>query len=213
MYLKLRLTYPQARHIICAYNLKNEDQQQKNLYNSDYCDDGEIGAGRHLLKILHECDLTNRAVFVVRKCGEKLGPNRFIKITNAAKRALRKVNEIPDLVYLREDEPIQMTHRKRTVQYQDDQDEGYKRVQHTNYRSMSRSYRRRMSGRYHTTTRNPRGRKQGRPPFNSGTKRSSPQSGDKRSRQSNEEQEEHFSESDAETQQKFVFSAPDDIDE
>ena len=79
-YLKIKLLHPSARHIMCAYNLPGIETY---IYR-DYCDDQEVGAGRKMLQILEENDITHKAVFVVRYIGQgKMGPKRFQVITDA----------------------------------------------------------------------------------------------------------------------------------
>ena len=86
-YLKLRILHPRARHIICAYILENvQDPEQMN-----FCDDGEIAAGRILLKLLQENNMQKRAIFALRYFGEnKIGNERFSCIQSAVESALRK---------------------------------------------------------------------------------------------------------------------------
>ena len=43
----------------------------------DSQDDGEPGAGRALLELLESNSLNNICVFVTRKCGVKMGSERF----------------------------------------------------------------------------------------------------------------------------------------
>ena len=51
-YLKMRLCYPKARHIICAYIVETEGEEQHHCQNC--CDDGEHGAGNKLLEYMIE---------------------------------------------------------------------------------------------------------------------------------------------------------------
>ena len=86
MYLKVKLIHPSADHVICAYST---DFDQNELFNSDFCDDGEHGAGRQLLNYMKEKDIHNRVIFVVRFFGgEKLGTKRFECILKAAESVL-----------------------------------------------------------------------------------------------------------------------------
>ena len=79
-YIKMKLSYPHARHTVCAYNLAGE----KWYNNRDYWDDGEPGAGRALLKLLTEYELEDRVVFVNRYYGGvKMGADRFACYSNA----------------------------------------------------------------------------------------------------------------------------------
>ena len=86
-YLKLRLIHPRARHIICAYILKNIDTPE----NKNFCDDDEISAGRILLDILQNNQMENRVIFVIRYFGEnKIGQDRFKCIRQAAESVLEQ---------------------------------------------------------------------------------------------------------------------------
>ena len=81
MYLKVKLLHPAANHVICAYQTDLDD-----IFNCDFCDDGEHGAGRTLLTFMKDNNLTNRVIFVVRYYGgSKLGPARFECIVKAAR--------------------------------------------------------------------------------------------------------------------------------
>ena len=62
-YLKMRLCHPKARHIICAYAIKSEEEKFFDAHG--YCDDGEHGAGIKLLQMLEENCIEQRVVFVV----------------------------------------------------------------------------------------------------------------------------------------------------
>ena len=65
-----------ATHVTAAYNLTN---------SKGYQDDGEYGAGYHLLRMLDDTFQQNIAVFVVRVYGgTNLGPQRFECILDIA---------------------------------------------------------------------------------------------------------------------------------
>ena len=67
-YSKLKIVHAGARHIVCAFSIPGAEKHHCN----DYCDDGETGAGRMLLNMMMENNITSRAIFVVRHChGEK----------------------------------------------------------------------------------------------------------------------------------------------
>ena len=84
-YIKLRMIQPTARHIVCAYWVKDAEI----CYQKDYHDDGEPGAGRQLLQLLKENLCEDTVVFVARKYGGiRMGPNRFSCYVNAACNAL-----------------------------------------------------------------------------------------------------------------------------
>ena len=84
IYMKLKLLYPESRHIACAYIIPGEIQ-----FCSDYQDDGEPGAGRALLQILKDNKLENQVVFVIRRYGgTRLGATRFSCYKQAALESL-----------------------------------------------------------------------------------------------------------------------------
>lgn len=73
-YYRIKLKYPAATHISCAYRLPGNNGPQ----NQDFCDDGEHGAGRTMLNLLKSEKLMNIAIFMVRIYGGKnIGPARF----------------------------------------------------------------------------------------------------------------------------------------
>ncbi|XP_061179611.1 protein IMPACT homolog [Saccostrea echinata] len=65
--------YACANHNILVYRFK--DAQGR--VHDGYCDNGEYGAGRRMLKVLVERDVLNVAVVISRKNGRHLGPRRF----------------------------------------------------------------------------------------------------------------------------------------
>ena len=88
VYKKIKLIKPDARHIVCAYWIK-EDSSTPPQYIKDFQDDGEPGAGRVLLDILEDRNLNETAIFVARKYGgTKMGADRFTMYSYAAKSAL-----------------------------------------------------------------------------------------------------------------------------
>ena len=84
-YLKLRLIHPKARHIVCVFNLPHTGFQYH-----DYCDDGDFGVGRQILKIMEESDITSKAIFIVRYAGEKLDQDRFPTYIEAVEKLFYK---------------------------------------------------------------------------------------------------------------------------
>ena len=83
LYVKVKLMQPMARHVVCAYWIEGEGDQIQ--YSQDYCDDGEISAGRKLLDFMIQNDLKCRVLFVARKYGGvRMGPSRFECYTSAA---------------------------------------------------------------------------------------------------------------------------------
>ena len=83
VYLKTRLLHPKARHIICAFNLPQHGPQYQ-----DYCDDEEYSSARKILQKMVKADILNKAIYVVRYCGEKLGQVRYDLYLNAAENAM-----------------------------------------------------------------------------------------------------------------------------
>ena len=65
LYIKAKLMQPAARHIVCAYYLPGCESH----YNQNFCDDGEHGAGRHILDFMVKNNFINKVVFVSRKYG------------------------------------------------------------------------------------------------------------------------------------------------
>ena len=92
-YIKMRLIQPEARHIVCAYWI---DYPEK-CYAMDFCDDGEPASGRLLLDVLTSNGLKGKAIFVARKYGgTRMGADRFICYSQAAKSALGLTDETQD---------------------------------------------------------------------------------------------------------------------
>ena len=86
-YKQLKLQYPESDHAILAYKVKDYD---------GYHDDGEHGAGQRLLKILHDRNTTNTALFVTREFGGiHLGVRRFVYIEKVAREVLDLVAAEP----------------------------------------------------------------------------------------------------------------------
>ena len=84
-YMKMRLCYPKARHIMCAYLVEGEEYYQ----TRGYCDDGEHAAGLRILQYLIENGFQARVVFVIRQySGRKIGQDRFLCIQRAVTQCL-----------------------------------------------------------------------------------------------------------------------------
>ena len=58
-YMKMKLCFPTARHIVCAYALDYD-----NPLHSDYVDDDETGAGRIILEMMRRSGIKNRVIFL-----------------------------------------------------------------------------------------------------------------------------------------------------
>ena len=86
-YFKLRICYPKARHIVCAYFLDNVTKNQ--CKQRGFCDDGEHGAGAQLLKFMEESNLHHRAIFVARYYSHKIGQDRFKSLIKAARQCMK----------------------------------------------------------------------------------------------------------------------------
>ena len=85
-YMKIRLNHAGARHIVCAWSIPG-----KKIYEcNDYCDDDDHGVGKVLLDILLDNNITAKAVFVVRKCGQKLNNARMGIYAQAAYAVLQQ---------------------------------------------------------------------------------------------------------------------------
>ena len=84
MHLKLML--PEATHIMCAYDIPGKESH----YVHDYCDGGDYGVAKHILRLLINNKISSRAIFVVRfsKNGVKLGSKRIEYAVKAAKMAI-----------------------------------------------------------------------------------------------------------------------------
>ena len=86
-YMKLRLIFPQAKHIICAYSIPGLPR----CLHEDYCDDKETGGGNFLSKLLQKNSITCMAFFVIRiQEGPNIGPTRFEIMEMAVRNALQK---------------------------------------------------------------------------------------------------------------------------
>ena len=86
IYKKIKLVKPDARHVVCAYWLKDVQSIQN---AKDYHDDGEAGAGRILLELLEAKDFQDTAIFVMRKYGGvRMGADRFMMYAKVAKEVL-----------------------------------------------------------------------------------------------------------------------------
>ena len=85
-YLKIKVLNARARHIVCAYSLPGP-QRQKMI---DYEDDMEHGAGRTVLTAMLENDVSHKAFYIARFCGQvKLGKKRLEGYLQAAENVLQ----------------------------------------------------------------------------------------------------------------------------
>lgn len=73
-YIKVRMKFADATHIVCAYRIPGDQEHML----QDYADDGENGAGRALLGVLKDEGLMNAVIFMIRYYGGRnLGSARF----------------------------------------------------------------------------------------------------------------------------------------
>ena len=90
-YMKLHLNHADARHIVCAWNIPGI----KTYESQDCCDDNDHGVGHSILQILTENNIERRAIFVVRKGGQKLYEERIPTYVKAAKEVIQKYPDNP----------------------------------------------------------------------------------------------------------------------
>ena len=91
-YLKLKLKYPQAKHIVCVYQIPGAES----YYNNNYCDDSNTGIGRRVLDLMSRNGITSRALFIARYSdGTKLGSKRFPMYLDAAKNTIEAMKYNP----------------------------------------------------------------------------------------------------------------------
>ena len=86
-YMKMRILYPQASHIICAYRLAGLPK----YHQESFCDDGDHGCGRFLLNVLQWSNASCVAVFVVRLYNQhRIGSKRYDLMRKAVKSVFQK---------------------------------------------------------------------------------------------------------------------------
>ena len=90
-YMKMKLLYADARHITCVYLLPGVDE----YYCKDYYDDDEHSLGRVILRLLQQNQIVNRAVYIVRYCTQKIGPNHFTRAKEAVMQAINRSSTNP----------------------------------------------------------------------------------------------------------------------
>ncbi|XP_062620995.1 uncharacterized protein LOC134282612 [Saccostrea cucullata] len=76
-----------AHHYVLAYRIQDA---QGNIRDG-YCDDGEYGAGRRVVRLLGDQSATNVAFVISRKSGNHIGPRRFDIICDAVLNAANKL--------------------------------------------------------------------------------------------------------------------------
>ena len=90
-YIKMKLGFPEARHIMCGYRIPGMETH----YTEDSCDDGEFAGGQAILNQLQTKGYKNLAVFVVRQYGgTRLGKKRFDIIKQAAQYAVEQLSNV-----------------------------------------------------------------------------------------------------------------------
>nr|XP_022307840.1 protein IMPACT homolog [Crassostrea virginica] len=89
MYKKVLLDpeFACANHNILAYRFKDAEGR----VHDGYCDNGEYGAGRRMLRALADKGILNAAVIVSRRLGKHLGPRRFEIMNKLALSAAAKL--------------------------------------------------------------------------------------------------------------------------
>ena len=95
-YVRMKLSCPSAKHIICAYNLDGQEDH----YCQDYHDNGDHGMARHVLSLMQQYNIRNYAVFVARFVSQtKIFSDRIGLYLKAAASAINNVvpphNQIP----------------------------------------------------------------------------------------------------------------------
>ena len=86
-YVKARRKHPNALHMVCAYNLPGSHI----TYDKDYQENGETGAGKHLLQLLTNHNILHHAVYVAHYYGgERVGPTHFQTYIEAASSAIQR---------------------------------------------------------------------------------------------------------------------------
>ena len=87
-YVQVRMMHPKARHVVCAYQLLDQERAKK---EENGCDDQEPGAYRRILHMMRESDITSRVFYIARYCGkDKLSTKRFECYVKAAEMALKE---------------------------------------------------------------------------------------------------------------------------
>ena len=155
-YLKMKLSYPKARHIVCAYYIPTECSYQ----TIGHCDDGEHEAGARLLRILMENNITHRVLFVTRHYSQKIGPARFTCMEKAARICLE---QYPMNEYLDEMQHFKTAGEEFTDEDQDNQENGREDAtnleqQKDTANTFSKIVSARGGGNKHLTTYQPKGR-------------------------------------------------------
>ena len=89
-YQKMRIKFADATHVSCGYRLENPIGP----YRQQAIDDGDIGIGRSILKIMKQQNINHLAVFVVRFYGNvHLGKRRFEIAEQLTENMLHAVNK------------------------------------------------------------------------------------------------------------------------
>ena len=89
LYVKMKLSFADARHIVCAYRIPGS----RSFECEDYCDDGEHNMGNSLLKWMKSEDIKSTVLFVTRYTSQnKIGPQGYQLYQEAAKSAWKKIN-------------------------------------------------------------------------------------------------------------------------
>ena len=87
LYMKIRIMFARAKHVVCAYMLPSGPTYR----TQDYVDDGDFGAGRALLRYMQTNKIYNKVIFIVRMCSRvKLGKTRFESYVHAAFQVMKQ---------------------------------------------------------------------------------------------------------------------------
>ena len=100
VYMALKLKFPEARHVVAVWNIPTNDRYD----GQNYCEDDEIGIGGPILKYLMENNISHRAVFVMRSCGEKLQSERIPCFLRAVEAVIKQA---PYNTILKKEQPIE----------------------------------------------------------------------------------------------------------
>ena len=85
-YLKLRIKFADATHIVCAYRM----EEAKGPYLQQAIDDGEIGGARRMLQQMQDRKVYSAAIFIIRYYGgQHLGKRRFEIYQNLTDTAIK----------------------------------------------------------------------------------------------------------------------------
>ena len=85
-YMKIRLNHAEVRHIVCVWNIPGPREYE----NIDGCDDQDVGASAPLVEIMKDSNISNRAIYIVRNCGQKLYADRTSSYIQAMTQTMKE---------------------------------------------------------------------------------------------------------------------------